>query len=99
MYPAKNLPVVEAIPIVNPRKRQAVMADFFTETEELPLKHQKLAKEYLQELFNQFDRDFYNQKIEFATMTNELKEKLDEVQTTANNCMEVETQLKEKINN
>ncbi|AHA54418.1 hypothetical protein EhV18_00372 [Emiliania huxleyi virus 18] len=28
MYPAKNLPVVEAIPIVNPRKRQAVMADF-----------------------------------------------------------------------
>lgn len=96
MYQAKNLPVVEAIPIVNPRKRQAIMTDFFTETEELPLKQQKLAKEYLQELFNQFDRDFYNQKIEFSTMTNELKEKLDEVQTTANICMEVETQLKEQ---
>jgi len=96
MYQAKNLPVVEAIPIVNPRKRQAIMADFFAETEELPLKQQKLAKEYLHELFNQFDRDFYDQKNEFTAMANELKEKFDEVQTTANVCMEVENQLKEQ---
>ena len=96
MYHAKNLPVVDAIPIVNPRKRQAIVTDFFAKTEELPLKQQKLAKEYLHELFNQFDRDFYNQKVEFTTMANELKEKFEEVQTTAHICMEVETQLKEQ---
>lgn len=94
MYSHKTtLPVVHAIPIINPRKRSAIMNEFLTETEDLPLQKRKKAKDALQQIFNQLDREFYDQRNDFIAKTEELNEKMNAFQTTADICMETEKQL------